>query len=119
MRTLMTFTAVIAAGVAISGCGRDGRINPTAGGGGLQGSWLPDGGGYTATFDNGRFLTTASDTGNIISQGGYFAVSESEVQLTWMSNITGLENTASCQRPQVDTLNCTDGGGKSFTLRRT
>ncbi|MGI9401740.1 MAG: hypothetical protein ACR2O0_10835 [Rhizobiaceae bacterium] len=94
------------------------KIDPTIGGGGITGKWAPDGGGYTALFNNGQFSTTAEDTGNIISQGSYIAVSTTEVTLKWTSNVTGLENTATCQRPDPVVLNCTDGGGKSFTLRK-
>lgn len=103
--------------IAASGC-QTAKINPTAGGGGLTGAWRPDSGGYTAMFNNGRFETTALDTGNLISQGGYLVVSDKQVNLTWTSNITGLENSASCERPDADTLVCRDAGGKSFTLRR-
>ena len=74
-----------------SGCAQGGKIDPLAGGGGISGNWLPDGGGYTAVFDNGRFSTTATDPGNVISQGSYIAISGMEVELSWTSNITGLE----------------------------
>jgi hypothetical protein len=104
--------------LALAACGQP-KINPTAGGGGLTGTWVPQAGGYTASFDNGAFSTTASDTGNLISQGRYLAISENEVQLSWSSNITGLENSASCNRPNPDMLECVDAGGKSFVLRRT
>jgi hypothetical protein len=109
--------ALVMAAAALSGCQKD-KINPTAGGGGLAGNWNPDTGGYTAQFDNGRFTTVASDTGNVISQGGYLAISEKQVDLNWTSNVTGSQNTATCTRPDLDTLNCTDGGGKTFVLRR-
>lgn len=109
--------AAMLALLAISGCQTD-KINPTAGGGGLAGEWNPDSGGYTAKFDNGQFTTLALDTGNVISQGGYLAISESQVDLNWTSNVTGTVNKAACARPDVNTLNCTDGGGKAFVLRR-
>ena len=112
------FIALVSA-LAASGCAQGGKIDPLAGGGGISGNWLPDGGGYTAVFDNGRFSTTATDTGNVISQGSYIAISGMEVELSWTSNITGLENSAKCQRPQADVLQCADAGGKTFTLRRT
>ena len=103
----------------MAGCAQGAKIDPRAGGGGIAGNWFPESGGYTARFDNGDFSTTASDTGNVISQGSYVAVSGSEVQLNWTSNITGLENSATCQRPDLSTLNCTDAGGKGFVLRRS
>ena len=94
------------------------KINPTAGGGGLQGRWSPDTGGYAAEFNSGTFRTLASDTGNVISQGSYIVQSENEVELSWTSNITGQPNTAKCSRPSANLLNCADAGGKPFTLRR-
>ena len=103
--------------LVLAGC-ETAKINPTAGGGGLAGEWNPDSGGYTAKFDNGAFSTLALDTGNIISQGSYVAVSETEVSLNWSSNVTGTQNSAACARPDINTLNCTDGGGKPFVLRR-
>jgi hypothetical protein len=109
--------ALVLAMAAVSGCQTD-KVNPTAGGGGLAGNWNPETGGYTAQFDNGRFTTVASDTGNVISQGGYIAVSEKQVDLNWTSNVTGTQNSASCTRPDLNTLNCTDAGGKPFVLRR-
>ncbi len=109
--------ALVLATVALGACQTD-KVNPTAGGGGLAGNWNPDTGGYTAQFDNGRFTTVASDTGNVISQGGYLVISEKQVDLNWTSNVTGTQNTANCARPDLNTLNCTDGGGKSFVLRR-
>jgi hypothetical protein len=108
---------LVLAAVVLSGCQKD-KVNPTAGGGGLAGDWKPDEGNYTARFENGAFTTLAGDTGNVISQGGYIAVSEKQVDLSWSSNVTNTQNTASCQRPDLNTLNCTDGGGKPFVLRR-
>ncbi len=108
---------MFASALALFGCQTD-KINPTAGGGGLTGDWRPDSGGYTAKFENGKFTTVAVDTGNVISQGGYLAISETEVDLNWVSNLTGTSNTAKCVRPDLNILNCTDGGGKAFVLRR-
>ncbi|MEC9342986.1 MAG: hypothetical protein VYD64_03980 [Pseudomonadota bacterium] len=107
----------VAVMTVLAGC-QTAKIDPTAGGGGLAGRWSPDTGGYAAFFDNGIFRTTANDTGNVISQGSYIVLSSSEVELSWTSNITGQPNTAKCQRPSVNVLNCTDAGGKGFALRR-
>lgn len=109
--------ALAAVALALAGC-ETSKINPTAGGGGLTGDWKPDAGAYTARFENGAFTTTALDTGNMISQGGYVAISEKEVDLNWNSNVTGTANSAKCQRPDPNTLTCTDAGGRSFVLRR-
>ena len=102
----------------LAGC-QSAKIDPMAGGGGLAGRWSPEGGGYAAIFDNGVFKTTANDTGNTISQGNYVVLSAEQVQLNWTSNITGQPNSAKCSRPSLNLLNCTDAGGKPFTLRRT
>lgn len=115
MRAKILVSAALLA--LLAGC-QTVEVNPTAGGGGLTGTWLPTGGGYTANFRHGAFSTVASDTGNVISQGSYIAISESEVELKWTSNITGAENIAKCQRPDANTLNCTDDGGRQFVLNR-
>ena len=108
----------LAAGLLMLAACQTAKIDPTAGGGGLAGNWAPDGGGYTAVFRNGTFQTVATDTGNVISQGSYVAQSVAQVDLNWTSNITGQPNSAKCQRPDPNSLICTDAGGKSFTLRR-
>jgi hypothetical protein len=117
MKKTLRVAAVAALGLALWGC-ESTKINPTAGGGGLAGEWKPTEGNYTASFDNGTFTTTALDTGGIISQGSYVAISEKEVDLNWQSNVTGTANSARCQRPDPNTLVCADGGGRGFTLRR-
>ena len=110
---------VLAAATALAGCAGGVKIDPTAGGGGLTGAWQPDGGGYTARFDNGSFSTIAADTGGLISQGSYIVQSESQVQLQWKSNITGLDNSAQCERPDPNVMECRDAGGRTFVLRRS
>jgi hypothetical protein len=111
------FPVLVFAAIAVTGCTLE-KPNPKAGGGGLAGNWVPETGGYTATFDNGLFQTVASDTGAVISRGNYIALSETEIELTWLSNVTGLNNTARCARPDLDTLRCSDQAGKGFVLRR-
>ncbi|MEZ5789312.1 MAG: hypothetical protein R3D34_00390 [Nitratireductor sp.] len=114
----LAMVMLVATTFLVVGCKTEGKINPTAGGGGLAGDWRPDGGGYTAQLQNGVFTTIAGDTGNVISQGNYIAISETQVNLQWTSNITGAPNSAQCARPDPNTLNCTDAGGKTFVLRR-
>jgi hypothetical protein len=104
--------------LAMAGCQQSAQLDPLAGGGGLTGNWAPDGGGYSAQFANGVFRTTATDTGNVISEGSYVAVSASQIELRWQSKITGQANLAQCARPDANVLNCTDSGGKPFVLRR-
>jgi len=113
LATLLSLTALALA----AGC-QSAKVDPMAGGGGLDGRWSPESGGYAAEFNNGTFLTRASDTGNVISQGSYIVQSTSEVELHWTSNITSQQNNAKCARPSANVLNCTDDGGKTFTLRR-
>lgn len=117
MTRRIVYGALAAAVLTLAAC-QTAKINPTAGGGGLAGDWTPDSGGYTATFRNGVFQTVATDTGNVISQGSYIAQSAEQVDLSWTSNITGQPNSAKCNRPSPEVLNCTDAGGRSFTLRR-
>jgi hypothetical protein len=114
----LRLVAALAVGAVVSSCQETARIDPSAGGGGLAGNWAPDGGGYAASFDNGVFRTMATDTGNVISEGSYVALSASQVELRWQSRITSLPNTAQCVRPDPNQLNCTDQSGKAFTLRR-
>ena len=104
--------------IIAGGCQQAAKVNPTAGGGGLSGVWFPDGGGYTARFDNGAFTSIATDTSSVISQGSYVVISSGTIELTWQSNVTGLANSASCARPDIDRLECTDAAGRSFILRR-
>lgn len=111
-------TALAIALLALAGCQQTAKLDPLAGGGGLTGTWIPDGGGYSALFANGIFRTTATDTGNVISEGNYVAISASQVELRWQSQITGAANLAQCQRPDANVLNCTDSAGKPFVLRR-
>jgi hypothetical protein len=118
MTSVATRLAALALAGALAACQQTPKIDPLAGGGGLGGSWAPETGGYTATFANGVFRTTATDTGNVISEGGYTAISAAEVELRWQSRITNLPNQAKCNRPDANTLMCTDQAGKAFTLRR-
>ena len=112
----LALVALLAVPVIAAGCQQTAKINPTAGGGGLTGTWFPDGGGYTARFDNGAFTSIATDTSSVISQGSYVVISAESIELTWQSNVTGLANSASCDRPDVDRLDCTDASGRTFIL---
>ncbi len=104
--------------LSLAGCNQTDAIDPLRGGGGLVGNWAPTEGNYQARFDNGRFLTTALDTGNTISEGSYIVRSEQSVELNWTSNITQKANTAQCSRSDPNVLECTDQEGKPFQLRR-
>lgn len=96
----------------------DGVVDPLAGGGGLTGSWVSGDNVFSANFENGRFIANANDTGSVISEGSYIVSAATQVNLNWKGNVTGQENSAVCQRPEPNTLNCTDVAGKTFTLRK-
>ena len=117
MNKTLVHVTLLGAVLALAAC-QSAKVNPTAGGGGLAGNWAPTTGGYTAIFRAGTFQTVATDTSNVISQGNYVVQSEKMVKLNWSSNVTGLANSAQCDRPNPNSLNCTDAGGKTFTLNR-
>lgn len=102
--------------IGAAGCANKGKIDPLAGGGGLAGSWVSSDNVFTASFSAGEFVATANDTGGVISEGRYIVASASEVRLDWRGKITGVDNSAVCQRPSPEQLNCTDATGKTFTL---
>lgn len=85
----------------------------------LNGSWASSDGVYTAELRNGNFRAVANDTGGVISEGEYVALSESKVRLKWKGVVSGQENQAECLKPSVDQLDCVDINGNKFSLRRT
>ncbi|WP_075997351.1 hypothetical protein [Salaquimonas pukyongi] len=112
--------AVLVAAIAIAGCDTPGKkANPLAGGGGLAGQWISSDSVFTAEFRDGSFVSTANDTGETLSTGSYIVLSVNEVRLNWTGNLSRQQNTATCQRPSVDVLNCTDQAGRTFSLRKT
>lgn len=119
IRKFGKITSIIMFGAMIAGCQPDEKIDPRAGGGGLQGSWASADGIFTANFNNGSFIATANDTGSVISEGSYIAVAFNQVNLKWNGKVTGSQNSATCARPDVTSLNCTDAAGRSFTLIKT
>lgn len=108
------------AAVAVSGCDTPGKkANPLAGGGGLAGRWISADSVFSAEFRDGSFVSTANDTGEILSTGSYIVVSVNEIRLEWVGKLSQQRNEATCQRPSVDILNCTDQSGRAFSLRKT
>ena len=85
----------------------------------LNGSWASSDGVYVAEFRNGNFRAIANDTGGVISQGNYIALSESKIQLSWNGVVSGKSNSAECIKPSSNQLDCVDQNGIKFTLRRT
>ena len=84
----------------------------------LNGSWASSDGVYTAEFLNGSFSAVANDTGTLISQGEYIAISETQIQLKWNGLVSGTSNQADCMRQEDNQLNCVDVKGNKFSLRR-
>lgn len=83
-----------------------------------NGGWASSDGIYRAEFNNGTFRSVANDTGEVLSQGNYTVNSETSLQISWRGNVSGKFNSAKCTKPDVNTMNCVDEGGKSFSLRR-
>ena len=110
---------VFLAVAAVSGCETGKKANPLAGGGGLAGRWISADSVFSAEFQDGSFVSTANDTGETLSTGSYIVVSVNEVRLEWVGNLSQQRNVATCQRPSVDILNCTDQSGRAFSLRKT
>ena len=85
----------------------------------VNGKWASADGVYTSEFSNGAFRSIANDTGNTLAEGSYIVRSETAVDLSWTSRLSGASNTAKCTKPSADVLNCNDATGNRFTLRRT
>ncbi len=85
----------------------------------LNGDWASTDGVYTAKLQNGSFQATANDTGNVISQGQYTAISSDQVRLNWTGLVSGTTNQANCTKPNADKLDCVDANGNRFSLVRS
>ncbi len=85
----------------------------------LNGNWASSDGIYVAQLANGEFKAVANDTGNIISEGTYIALSSDRVQINWVGKISGRSNQAECIKPDDNQLDCVDVSGNKFSLRRT
>lgn len=84
----------------------------------LNGNWASSDGVYTAEFRNGSFRAVANDTGGVISEGSYVALSDSNVKLSWTGIVSGRSNSAECLKPNPDQLDCVDQNGNKFSLKR-
>lgn len=107
---------VAVVGLSLAACQPKEKIDPRAGGGGLVGNWVSADNIFTANLNNGSFIATANDTGETISNGSYIVVSSTRVDLKWRGNVTKQDNSATCQRPDERSMQCTDATGKSFSL---
>ncbi len=84
----------------------------------LNGKWASSDGVYTAELDNGIFRAVANDTGGVISEGSYTALSDTKVRLNWFGVVSGKSNSAECLKSSADQLDCVDENGNKFSLRR-
>lgn len=110
--------AVLVAVVTISACAAKPKNDPLAGGGGLKGNWASADGVFTAELSDGRFVSRANDTGEVLSQGSYVVSSVDAITLNWRSQARNEDSSANCTRQGVEVLNCTDQAGRTFTLRK-
>ena len=85
----------------------------------LNGNWASSDGVYVAELRNGNFKAVANDTGGVISQGRYIALSEDKIKLEWYGIVSGKSNSAECLKPNTEQLDCVDENGNKFSLRRT
>ena len=83
-----------------------------------NGKWASSDGVYTADFNNGRFIATANDTGNVISQGNYVVLSKTKLSITWTGAVSNTQNRAECIKPSDHKMDCVDRNGSSFSLTR-
>jgi hypothetical protein len=109
---------LLAPALVLSACDRPEKIDPLTGGGGLKGQWNSDDNVFYADFSDGAFVSRDTKTGGILATGQYLVMSASDVRLNWISNVTGQNNRADCNRSDAITMTCTDQQGKKFTLRK-
>ena len=105
-----------AAGILLSACNQNKEV---AGPPLLNGQWASSDGVYTAQFLNGSFKAVANDTGGIISEGEYIALTEERIQLKWNGLVSGKSSEAECMKSGDNQLDCVDINGNKFSLRRT
>ncbi len=101
--------------LALVGCSQN---KETAGPPILNGKWASSDGVYTAEFLNGSFMAVANDSGTVISEGEYVALSETQIQIKWNGLVSGRSNQADCLRQENNQLDCVDLNGNKFSLRR-
>ncbi len=106
---------LLGAGILSASCQTSGeKVSPPL----LNGNWASSDGVYVAEFRNGNFRAIANDTGGVISEGKYVALSETKVQLQWRGVVSGKENQAECLKPSPNQLDCVDANGNKFSLKR-
>ncbi len=77
----------------------------------LNGKWASSDGIYIAELNNGVFRAIANDTGGVISEGNYIALSDTRVKLNWFGVVSGKANSAECLKSTADQLDCVDENG--------
>lgn len=121
MKHAKTATA-LAAMAALAGCVIEGpgggMRQPAPPADPFQGNWSDTAGVATSSFLNGRFTSTANDSGNQLAQGSYERLDQRTVQITYFSNLRQEQVRANCLLATENQLNCTNEGGQQFSLIR-
>lgn len=85
----------------------------------VEGRWSDSQGVSISTFDNGRFVTVANDTGNRLSEGTYRFSNSSTVDISMRSLVRETNVQVTCNMVAQNQLNCTNTQGQNFVLTRT
>jgi hypothetical protein len=120
-RKLVLLAPVLAA-AALAGCQSGGTYAPRMSAAprptGVEGQWLDSQGVAVSTFSGGSFVTTATDTGNKLSEGTYYYQDQRTVEIEMTSLIRQTRATVACSLVTTNQLNCTNSQGQRFTLTR-
>ena len=122
MKAPFIIPAAVVLCAMLAGCQLDGpRPTPIAAQPqGVEGSWASTDGVAISTFGNGNFVTTATDTGNRLSQGSYRYRDARTVEISMTSLIRQTTSAVNCALVSQRQLNCTSSTGQQFVLvRRT
>lgn len=117
-RSVVAIAAIGAlAGCVIEGPG-SGVRQPAPPADPFQGNWQDTGGVATSSFLNGRFVSTANDSGNQLAQGTYQRLDDRNVQISFFSNLRQTQMRTNCLLATQNQLNCTSESGQQFSLTR-
>ena len=87
---------------------------------GVEGEWVGTDGVAVSSFYDGRFRSSATDTGSLLATGSYRYIGQDLVEVTINSIIRQTTTKANCALVDRRQLNCTSQTGAQFTLiRRT
>ena len=85
---------------------------------GFNGDWMSTDGVAISRFDNGRFETLATDTGNKLAEGNYTQTGPTSVSISVTSLIRQTTTQVNCAMVSQTQLNCTSSAGAQFSLVR-